>query len=69
MKPWRAKAIVIIDRIEDVRSENNIRWMNLLRAAVIHLPKEAVMKLFMPIRENDKEIGRLWKSLQKTLRD
>ena len=47
-----------IDKIQKIRSKNNVAWMNILRIAMLHAPKET-KKLLSEITENDKEISKL----------
>jgi len=54
----------IIDRIEKVRTKNNVNWMDVLRLAFKHSPKEA-RKLVGKINEHDKEIASLLDQLSK----
>ena len=52
----------IIDEIEKVRSQNNINWMDVLRLAFKHSPKEA-KKLVNKITIEDTRISKLFKQL------
>jgi len=54
----------IIDAIEQVRSKNNINWMNILRLAFKHSPSEA-RKIVAKINEDDGKIGALLKQLSE----
>lgn len=58
------KDLEIIDRIEKVRTNNNVNWMDILRIAITYAPKEtkAVLKR---INEDDNKISDLFKDLQK----
>jgi len=56
------KYLSIIDQIEAVRTKNNKNWMDLLRLAFKHAPKEA-SEIFMEIFKEDKEVNRLAKKL------
>lgn len=49
---------VLIDKIEKVRSKNNVNWMNLMRLAFVKSPKEAE-KIFAKINEEDNNISSL----------
>ena len=51
----------IINKIELIRSKNNINWMNLLRLAFKYAPNE-VNKIIKKINADDKKIS---KQLQK----
>ncbi len=54
----------IIDQIEKIRSKNNVNWMNILRLAFKHDPKEAA-KVMSKIYSDDSRIGKLAKKLTK----
>ena len=54
----------IIDKIEKVRTKNNVNWMDVLRLAFKHSPKDA-RKLIGKINEHDKEIASLLDQLSK----
>lgn len=54
----------IIDQISEVRKNNNICWMDLLKLAFQSNPDEA-KKIFKKITENDKQINDLSKELCK----
>lgn len=54
----------IINEIEKIRSKNNINWMNILRLAFKHSPKEA-RKIISKINEDDGEISNLLKLLSE----
>ncbi len=47
----------IISYITHIRTQNNKLWMELLRLAFHHAPKEA-RKIMKSITKNDKEISR-----------
>ena len=49
---------VLIDKIEKVRSRNNVNWMNLMRLAFAKSPKEAE-KIFEKINREDNHIADL----------
>jgi hypothetical protein len=53
-----------IDKIEKIRSKNNVNWMNLLRLAFKLDPKNAA-KIMMKINYDDKKISKLLKQLSK----
>ena len=55
----------IIDQIENVRSNNNINWMAILRLAFKHSPNEA-KKLMKKINSQDKKISNLLRKLSKS---
>ena len=54
----------IINKIEKVRSKNNTNWMNILRIAFKHSPKETA-KVMSKIYTEDKNITRLAKKLTR----
>ncbi len=53
-----------IDKIEKTRTVNNINWMNILKLAFKHAPKEAG-KLMKKINSDDKKISSLLSKLAK----
>ena len=54
----------IIDKIEKIRSKNNVNWMDLLRLAFKYAPVEARM-LIKKINRDDVKISNLLKKLGK----
>ena len=50
------------NRIEGIRRENNVNWMNILRIAFKYSPKDT-SKVFKRIFEDDKIINSLSKKL------
>ena len=56
--------IEIIDRIEEIRSKNNINWMNILRLAFKYSPDEA-REIVKKINLDDTEISSLIKKLSE----
>ena len=56
------KALVIVDKIQKIRSKNNINWMNLLRLA-IKSDYESTMKIVSNIFKDDQKISKLAKKL------
>ena len=54
----------IIDKIEKIRSRNNVNWMGVLRLAFTHAPEEA-KKLMGKINQEDKSISELFEKLSK----
>ena len=54
----------IIDKIEKIRSKNNVNWMDILRLAFKHDPKNA-SKIIKKIHTDDKRISSLVKKLGK----
>ena len=55
---------ILIDKIETIRSKNNVNWMDLMRLAFKVAPKEA-QKIFGNINTDDNEISDLLKKLIK----
>ena len=58
------KYLIIIKRIEKIRKKNNVNWMNLLRLAFKHSPKQAA-KIMSKIYIDDNNIRKLVKKLTK----
>ena len=56
------KELKIVSKIQGVRTRNNINWMNILRIAMIHSPKQT-KKLLKKINSQDKAISILIKRL------
>ena len=54
----------IINKIEKVRSKNNINWMNILRLAFKYAPEEA-REIVSKINSDDQRIGELIKKLSE----
>ena len=54
----------IINDIENIRKENNVNWMNLLRLAFKTSPKESA-EIMAKIYRDDARIGKLVKKLTK----
>ncbi len=54
----------IIDQIEQIRSKNNINWMNILRVAFKYAPGEA-REIVSKINSDDKRISDLLKKLSE----
>ena len=54
----------LIDQIQKIRSKNNINWMDMLRLAFKHDPKNA-SKIMSSIYHDDQKISRLVKKLSK----
>ncbi len=54
----------IIDKIENIRSKNNTNWMDILRIAFKHSPKETA-KVMSEIYTQDQKISLLAKKLRK----
>tara|TARA_Y100000031_G_C7986102_1_gene276959 strand:+ start:121 stop:324 length:204 start_codon:yes stop_codon:yes gene_type:complete len=54
----------IIDEIENVRTRNNVNWMDILRLAFAHAPEEA-KELMKKIDHEDTRISDLVNKLSK----
>ncbi len=54
----------IINKIQNLRSKNNVNWMNILRLAFKLDPKNA-SKIMKKINYDDKKISNLLNKLQK----
>ena len=59
------KYLKVIDKIEKVRSTNNVNWMDVLRLALKHAPKETI-KLMQEINKKDKKMSSLFSSLKNS---
>ena len=53
------KSLVIINKIEKIRSKNNVNWMDVLRIALKNAPNETI-KLIKDINQKDKKISNLF---------
>ena len=53
-----------IDKIQKIRSKNNVNWMDILRLAFKHDPKNAA-RIIKKIHTDDKKISSLVKKLGK----
>lgn len=58
------KYLKIIGQIESIRKKNNVNWMNILRLAFKHSPKESA-KIMSKIYVDDSRISKLVKKLIK----
>ena len=54
----------LINKVQKIRSRNNINWMNILKLAFRFAPKEAA-GLMKKINSDDKKISILLKKLSK----
>lgn len=57
------KDLEVIDAIQEVRSKNNVNWMNVLRLALKHAPEET-KDLMKKINKSDNEISNLLEKLE-----
>ncbi len=58
------KYTILINKITDARKKNNINWMNLLKVAIKHAPKQS-KKILKNINQQDKKISKLLKQITK----
>ena len=58
------KYLKIIGQIKSIRKKNNVNWMNILRLAFKHSPKESA-KIMSKIYVDDSRISKLVKKLIK----
>ncbi len=58
------KYLKIIDKIQMIRSKNNVNWMNILRLAFELDPKSSI-KIMKKINYDDKRIASLLNKLTK----
>ena len=52
-----------INKVQKIRARNNVNWMNILRLAFKHAPKDAG-KLMKKINSDDKKISKLLNKLK-----
>lgn len=62
MKKRKKNFLKIISQIENIRKNNNVNWMDILRIAFKNNPK-ATAKVMSKIYSDDKRIGKLVKKL------
>lgn len=60
--PKKKQYNLIINKIQKIRSRNNVNWMNILKLAFKYAPKEA-SKIMSKINSDDKKISTLLKKL------
>ena len=58
------KHIYLINNVQKIRARNNVNWMNILKLAFKHAPKED-SKLMKKINSDDKKISSLLSKLTK----
>ena len=54
----------VIRKIENIRKNNNVNWMDVLRLAFIHAPDDT-KKLMKKINKEDNRISELFEKLSK----
>ena len=52
----------IINKIQKIRSKNNVNWMDVLRLSVKNAPEETI-KLLKKINNKDSQISKLYKKI------
>tara|TARA_B100000212_G_scaffold209241_1_gene157969 strand:+ start:7986 stop:8183 length:198 start_codon:yes stop_codon:yes gene_type:complete len=52
----------LIDEIENIRTKNNVNWMDLLRIGITHAPDET-KRIIKKINSDDKRISELFSKL------
>ncbi len=62
MKKKKNKYLRLIDQVESIRSKNNSNWMDILRLAFKHAPKESA-EIMSQINNKDKRISNLLSKL------
>ena len=60
----KKKILKVINKIQKIRSKNNVNWMDVLRLAVNHAPAETI-KLMKKINNKDKQISALFKRISR----
>lgn len=58
------RSLILLDKIEKARKENNINWMDILRLS-IKLDQKKTSKILYKIYSQDKKISNLAKKLYK----
>jgi hypothetical protein len=58
----KKELLKIIDKIEKVRSKNNMNWMDLVRLSINHAPRETTL-LLRKINKKDNQIAKLFKKI------
>ena len=67
MKSKNKKPLQLINKIQKIRSKNNVNWMNILRLGFKHDSK-AASKIMYNIYIDDQRISKLVKELYKISR-
>lgn len=57
------KSVKIVDKIQEIRSKNNINWMNLLKLALRLDPKKT-SQILSKIYQDDQKISKLVSKLK-----
>ena len=59
-----ANYLQIIDKIEKVRTRNNVNWMDILRLSIRHAPDEAI-ELLTKVNSEDEKISELFNKISE----
>lgn len=62
----KKKNLILIEKIQNIRSKNNKNWMDMLRLAFIHDEKSAA-KIMAHIYKDDQSISKLVAKLVKNV--
>lgn len=65
MTQMKSEPDEIIDKISEIRQENNDNWMDLLKIAMKYAPPEEMTNLLYRINVADRRINELWASLRQ----
>tara|TARA_B100000886_G_scaffold340014_1_gene307462 strand:+ start:916 stop:1113 length:198 start_codon:yes stop_codon:yes gene_type:complete len=60
----KQKALKLINQIQKIRKKNNVNWMDMLRLAFKHDPKNA-SKIMANIYSDDQRVSKIVKKLVK----
>ena len=60
----KQKALKLINQIQKIRKKNNVNWMDMLRLAFKHDPKNA-SKIMANIYSDDQRVSKIVKTLVK----
>tara|TARA_B100000242_G_C42894630_1_gene414961 strand:+ start:225 stop:422 length:198 start_codon:yes stop_codon:yes gene_type:complete len=60
----KLQALKLINQIQNIRKKNNINWMDMLRLAFKHDPKNA-SKIMLSIYREDQRVSKIVKKLVK----
>ena len=58
------KALKMINQIQNIRKKNNVNWMDILRLAFKHDPKNAA-KIMSNVYSDDQKVSKIVKKLVK----
>ncbi len=63
-KPNYKEALKLINKIQNIRKKNNVNWMDILRLAFKHDPKNAA-KIMSNVYTDDQRVSNIVKKLVK----